>query len=178
MALPGLLIEYLITGAIALIWLYPLIERAGYTQISASNLSLAVPALYVAGMVIDFAAYWLTKPLKKVIRERVEKQYRLTFTGERGTSVARLAKFTLYAPELAKEVGLRSSRDRIARGAIVNMILITIFVTPVWGGLLIVASGGLWWGLEFKSHAFELMAEKELDAKFAAEQTLARGAGR
>ena len=68
MAIRGLLVEYLISGALALPWLYPLLKGLGIDVTQPTVLALFVIGLYGVGMAIDFFAFWLVKPLKPRIR--------------------------------------------------------------------------------------------------------------
>jgi hypothetical protein len=70
MAIPGLLVEYLISGALALVWLAPLLKRVELDVTQANVLPLLVLWLYVVGMVVDFLAFWLVKPIKPMVRRR------------------------------------------------------------------------------------------------------------
>lgn len=152
MAVPGLLIEYLISGALALVWLAPLLKRVELDVTQASMLPLLVLWLYVVGMVVDFLAFWLVKPVKSIIRKRADKELGPpSHQNERSTE--RNVAFALHAPELVKEMAMRSSRDRIARGAIVNASIavalervvsinpptlpLTLWVTAILGLMLI-----------------------------------------
>lgn len=163
MNLPGLLIEYLFSGALALAWMYPFIET--YMKSMPENMwPLLAVGLYVTGMVIDVIAWMLTRPIKPWIRKPIHQKY----TGSKDTEVVsgtlRHAKIALHAPELAKELAMRSSRDRIARGAIVNAILVAIFILPWWVGLvLVIASIIVWVIFEKLSYMYELCAEKVVD---------------
>jgi hypothetical protein len=61
MNIPGLLIEYLVIGSTALLWLLPL---AGVSLTSTESASIGkaaalAPALYVLGMLVDFCAFLL-----------------------------------------------------------------------------------------------------------------------
>lgn len=179
MALPGLLIEYLIVGSLAFAWLYPILKRAGLDSITPSNLPLIVLGLYVVGMMIDFYAFILLRPIKQLVRARADKRYRLTNTSGWGRTAARAAKFSLHAPEIAKEVQMRSSRDRIARGAFINAVLATVLgreLISLWAGLfLIVTSFLMWMVFEFLSYSYEVKAEQALEEKIAAERHKAGG---
>ena len=70
-ALPGLLIEYLISGLVALIWVYPLIPMEVTTN---KSYLIFLPLVYVLGMVVDFVAYWITLGPKIFIREYANKK--------------------------------------------------------------------------------------------------------
>jgi hypothetical protein len=179
MTLPGLLIEYLISGAMALIWLAPLLAIYGVDVVQTGLLPLLAIALYVVGMAIDFLAYWLVMPLKSPVRARAWRKY-----GDSNSempppenSVEREIKFALYAPEIAKEVDMRSSRDRIARGAIVNVLIalaLRIFAddylaaVPVW--ILILTLGlfiAIWWVFQYLSYGYEFKASSAVQRKIS-----------
>src|SRR4030095_216733 len=128
--------------------------------------------LYLVGMAIDFFAWALTRPIKHQIRKRAERRYGIESKLTHGSGVVRQAKFAIYAPELAKEAAMRSSRDRIARGAIINSILATIFFLPVLVGIaLILTSILMWAGFEHVSYSYELKAEEALNEKLQREQS-------
>lgn len=94
MALPGLLIEYLVNGAIALFWALPLIGFAfGPGEIAAAapavvgvsskvggaifGAVILVPLCYVLGMLVDLAAYLATSrlPTKRLSPRSLIKRY-------------------------------------------------------------------------------------------------------
>ena len=64
MTLPGLLIEYLVTGATAFLWLWFLFHHPQVVvpadlrldKIDAAKITLMVPFAYVLGMIIDFVS--------------------------------------------------------------------------------------------------------------------------
>lgn len=166
MAVPGLFIEYLVNGALALVWAYPVLNSMGLGKIDPSYLPLFALGLYVLGMIIDFFAWILTRPIKRMVRRRISNQYGLPPDHEHGQSIAREVKFSIYAPELARAVMMRSSRDRIARGTFLNSILATLFVLPLSIGIIvIVGSFFMWIGFESVSHKFALKAEQALEQK-------------
>jgi hypothetical protein len=73
MQLPGLLIEYLINGSCALIWIGALFVVLGKQLPSLDDkyLILFLPGLYVLGMIIDYVATFTAKALK----DRIEDPY-------------------------------------------------------------------------------------------------------
>jgi hypothetical protein len=165
MAIPGLLIEYLFNGSIALAWLYPLFSTY-FDNVPAVLLPFVVVALYLVGMVIDVVAWALTRPLKRWLRRPVHRKYTGSEDSEAVSGTLRQAKIALHAPDLARELAMRSSRDRIARGAIVNAILAAIFVLPWWAGLPVVIVSVIMWSMfEKLSYMYELCAEKVVDEK-------------
>jgi len=165
MALPGLLVEYLVSGAIAFAWLFPLLQSA-LPRIDAALLPVAFLLLYVLGMAVDYLAWALTRVPKRWIRAWVSRRYGGDGTSERQSGTLRQAKIALYAPDLAKELAMRSSRDRIARGSVVNAILATVFLLPWQFGVPLVAFAMLLWaGFERLSYGYELCAEQVVDEK-------------
>ncbi len=81
----------------------------------------------------------------------------------------RQAKIALYSPELAQELAMPSSRDRIARGPIVNANLSTIFVFPRRMEALLIGSSVNIGAFEKLSYAYELCAERVVDEKLERE---------
>jgi len=66
MEIPGLLVEYLVSGCVALIWLLPLLQVLGYSpQNNPSLAALFLPGLYVLGMVVDFVGWFALGPIKR-----------------------------------------------------------------------------------------------------------------
>jgi hypothetical protein len=175
MTLPGLLIEYLINGATALVWLAPLLASHGIDVFQSGTLPFLIVGLYVFGMVIDFLAYWLVRPLKNVVRKRAWLKHGNGDPQPAGKSMEREIQFSLYAPEIAKEVAMRSSRDRVARGAIANSILALFLehvfhinpqTLPVFAWVSIVVIFVLmWWVFQGLSYGYEFRAAVALDAK-------------
>jgi hypothetical protein len=172
--LPGLLIEYLISGTLALIWLVPVLAVFDFDILDDLPLPLLVVSLYVIGMTVDFVAFWLVKPLKRVPRRWALRKARLEAPATPQHSVTYDVRFALYAPELAKEVAMRSSRDRIARGAIVNAVALTVvtllglahYSYPVLIAL-IVLSTVMWLAFEATSYGFVIRAQHELSEKLS-----------
>ncbi len=129
MQLPGLLIEYLVTGSCALIWIWILFlipgvdlpEGIDVAQIEGVRAAIFVPILYVVGMIVDFLSLILVRPF-------VVKYLR---TGRQSSS-ASTAKIMLRSAELGREYIIRSSRDRIARGIFMNCVITTIVLTVLY----------------------------------------------
>ncbi len=166
MALPGLLIEYLINGAMALVWLYPLLKKYGVPEPPTAYLALCALGLYFVGMVVDIVAWAVTRSVKRKIRKGVAKKYSFTESETTGSAHTWQVKFALYAPEVAKESAMRGSRDRIARGAIINSILATVVVLPLGIGLgCILVSAAMWMSFEQVSYAYELNARRLVEEK-------------
>ena len=67
---------------------------------------------------------------------------------------------------------MRSSRDRVARGALVNAVLATIFVLPLKFGIPVIAVVAvLWYGFESLSYGYELCAETAIKEKMQRSST-------
>jgi len=174
MALPGLLIEYLINGALALLWLSPLLKYLGLPEIHSSYLPIFALGIYVVGMIVDFIAWFVTRPVKYKIRKRIEEKYGIEFKTSLGKSAhLRQAKFAIYAPEISKETAMRSSRDRIARGAIINTVLAiiinsitqNILPTMLLGIPILIISVIMWMSFEKTSYSYELIAMEAIAEK-------------
>jgi hypothetical protein len=179
MALPGLLIEYLINGALALLWLYPLLRKFGLAEIHSSYLPFFALGLYVVGMIVDYIAWVVTRPVKFRIRKRIKASLGVESKSSPGLSHLRQVKFAIYAPEIAKEAAMRSSRDRIARGAIINSILAiiinlilstNIFLTLILGMVALIVCTIMWISFETFSYSYEVKAEQAVDEKIEYEK--------
>jgi hypothetical protein len=170
--LPGLLIEYLVNGSIALIWLHPVFAEF-MPMLSEPLLPLLIAALYVTGMLIDVSAWTITWPVKGLVRKAVHQKYRGNGDPSSASGTKRLAKIILYAPELSREFAMRSSRDRVARGTIVNALMCAILIFPWWAGLpAVIVSISVWIIFEKLSYTFELCAEEILDGKLQGTKVL------
>jgi len=172
MNLPGLLIEYLINGAIALIWLSQTVIFSKITDIDTAGMEiLLIPIAYVIGMFVDYIPWILTNPIKKYIRTnaRLQLSKELSFDPDeyrdRWTEKLKIERdFT----DLNKQIEGRSSRDRIARGTIINLILITIFYWTsihVYGILFIVLAFVIWYKFEKHNYSYEVRVAHSLRTK-------------
>jgi hypothetical protein len=124
--IPGLLVEYLVSGCVALVWLLPLLQVLGYSpQKNPAIAALFLPGLYVLGMVVDFVGWFAFRRLKSRIKRKAYANLKPEF----GTTHAVEIRILIYAPELAQASEMRSSRDRVARGTVVNAILGTVVLT-------------------------------------------------
>jgi uncharacterized membrane protein len=167
MSIPGLLIEYLVNGAFALLVVYHT-EWAPRVLEAGKNLPVLALTLYVVGMAIDILAFVVTLPLKNWVRKGVFSKYRPDQGADQASGTERQARISLYAPELSKELAMRSSRDRIARGLIINSFLATLLLQPIWVGVVATfLAVAMWMSFERLSYMFELCAEKVVDDKLA-----------
>jgi hypothetical protein len=135
MSLPGLLVEYLVVGAMALLWLLPLSGIRLSESIPFESAAALAPAIYVVGMFVDFIAYILLsllptrkyslKTFARWITHRkldIENLKDNALNPLPGQNTRKRIWLQLKAPDIIKEIKERSSRDRIARGALVNIL--------------------------------------------------------
>jgi hypothetical protein len=166
MTLPGLLIEYLVSGALALPWLIVISGLNVNREVPNWQLPLLAVALYVMGMMIDLIAFVLLKPLKWRLRKRIAKRLGIEHKSAVGSAAARLVRLMKYSPEIAREVSARSSRDRIARGVVINAALTVVvlwqFVSWWFAALICLATLGMWLFFEANSYVFELRADEAI----------------
>ncbi|MEM1143121.1 MAG: hypothetical protein AAGI88_11115 [Pseudomonadota bacterium] len=157
-SLPGLLVEYLISGLVTLLWVYPLIPES---VLASESAILFVPLVYVLGMATDFVAYWVTLLPKIGIRELSNRRRETV----RLPTSRRKANILFHSSSLWDEVEKRSSRDRIARGTALNVVPIGIVLEmPTWltsGSFLLFAA--IWAWFEYQSYNFELSALAIID---------------
>ena len=125
-ALAGLLVEYLVIGAVSLIWIFPLtinspafLDLVASKEVCVSILALALPAIYVVGMICDYWGYKITKLkiLGKYGKTGIETEIWGENIDPKSQNIHIYA--TCYEPQLAEEIEARSSRDRVARGSFV-----------------------------------------------------------
>jgi hypothetical protein len=126
MTLPGFFLEYLVTGSCALFWLFGLSRLFNATipvELSAPQVALFAPALYVVGMLIDFCS---RQPLM-AFQDYLEGKKWLKKVDSDGDDSQ--AAIWVQSTELGKQTEIRSSRDRVARGAVGNLLAATIVFT-------------------------------------------------
>ena len=148
MNIPGLLIEYIISGAIAFIWIIILLTNYpsshGFLEENTGVMTLlAIPCAYLFGMLIDKLAFNLVRKYKKRIKlKEINAEYAAElYEGATKEQLLKLVetksltdKMTIDLlldgrKEIADELKWRSSRDRIARGMIINSLLIGLALT-------------------------------------------------
>ena len=188
MPLPGLLIEYLVVGSMALLWVLPLLGIDVSDQIQLGTVATLAPTIYILGMFVDFIAFALLSllpikeySLKHLIRKAVNRDVNeenhsisknLFYENEKRNSAAHIW-LSLESPDLLKEVKERSSRDRIARGAFINILILWLLSATVNTPILIqftyiqwlitsLFSLLVWVTLEQNSYKFELRVGHEL----------------
>jgi hypothetical protein len=139
MNIPGLLIEYLIIGGVSCLWLLPLLLWLGVFPTSESDVLkaiapvIAVPFLYVMGLMIDIPTEKLIERRKDSIRKKMRKEFYDKFKCSKSIIADKIDFATVevmyLSQDLGKESEMRSSRDRIARGTFLNLF-IAAFVFP------------------------------------------------
>jgi hypothetical protein len=99
-----------------------------------------VPFAYVLGMIIDFASILVTDALKwslvqlrrmisRALPNHYENLKRAIEPRKRERAPLSQQQVLLASTELGKQVEMRSSRDRVARGAFLNVLIGTAVVT-------------------------------------------------
>lgn len=182
MQAPGMFIEYLINGSVAMMWLLPILKRFGLqTPEEAAIIALALPGLYVVGMMVDFVGWLVSLGYKKRIRKDIVEKIGLNWE----TRYALQPKLFIYAPDLAKSSEMRGSRDRIARGTFVNVIITTLvfsILSPSLGinlsrlsiimiGVAVTAlCGAMWLRFQRLAYSYELRSMLAVQERFCPAQ--------
>lgn len=172
MQLAASLVGYFVTGCGAILWLVPLLfsQPHDLSQLGTGAVVLLVPLLYAFGMSIDFASNKaLSRLIKRIHATDISKQL--------PDALSETVFVNYRSPELGKALELRSTRDRIARGFLFNLVVAAIVIqfrdmswlwpygrlilSPVVVALVAVAFGA-WWRFEhltfrFKKHAVRVI---------------------
>ena len=123
MSLPGLFVEYLVSGSVAMIWLLPLLFTLLPNASQNENLYLVfIPGLYVLGMAVDYLSWRLTRRYKKRLQQKINQEYGVKEEQMKGLA----EKLLILEPELLSRLDMYSSRDRIARGTALNSAIATL----------------------------------------------------
>lgn len=145
MQLVAAFVEYLITGAISLIWLVPLLAvlqphlpTALHQKFSPAEAfaGILLAGLYAVGLLLDFLAYKIMRQRRKGVRAAqndLNTRYAEVLAGSQFPVYGDHALIWAYAPELAKTLEAYSTRDRIARGVVINLWIAAVvypFVVP------------------------------------------------
>jgi hypothetical protein len=158
MSLPGLLIEYLVSGTLSLVWLYQFVSGP-FLKLEAWQAPLVAAALYVVGMAVDLIAFWSVWYLKPIVHERVARRIGMASQLTRSSSTARQVYIQRSSQVIATELAARSSRDRIARGTFVNVTIAAAIGVPGvsrwWLAVAAVVALGMWCFFESTSHLYE-----------------------
>ena len=123
MKIDGMFIEYLISGGVALIWIYPLTSIIGVNSevfsFEPSVILLAIPLTFTIGMLIDFIALKVLSKQRKKIRHKV---YGDMDTKEM-TFYNTLYELSKINNSLVKHLEMRDTRVRASRGTFINFLL-------------------------------------------------------
>lgn len=130
MALPGLLIEYLLTGVLALVWVWPLLVLLGFDAArlwpdGAVAVVVLVPVAHVLGMLVDTLARALCRGVGHWPDRGLERLGLRSLSGypislRTNESWPDMPSLMILCPDMAVEYRQLSSRDRVARGALFN----------------------------------------------------------
>lgn len=162
------LVEYFVTGCGAILWLVPLLvaQPISFGRFETGAAVVLIPLLYAFGMAIDFASNKLLSGLIKQIHAN-DKSKMLP------RDLSETAFINFRSSRLGQALELRSTRDRIARGFLFNLVVTAVViqfrdVSSLWpyGRLalsialvaMVVVTFGAWWRFErltfqFKKHA-------------------------
>ena len=126
------LLEYLVSGFVALLWLAPLMHRlfgGPMPTPSEASVSLYLPVAYELGIFIDATS--------SVVLERFKvRDYRSSTE-----PYARTARILARSPEhVVKTLQAYAGRDRIARGVLLNAVLaLAVYPFVLSGGVRVAA---------------------------------------
>jgi hypothetical protein len=128
-------IEYFITGAPVLLWVFVVSRIVNFTMDTGTSSYLIValiPLVYLWGMMADFIMSKRLKSRKSSLKAAAYDKLKKDGVKVTPDDIDRLeAKLWIHAVELAKASQWRSVRDRIARGFVLN-IEVTVLLTAVW----------------------------------------------
>ncbi len=132
------LVEHLVVGVVALLWLLPtassfnllpcLVDLDKHKEIL---LAVGVPIAYVVGMYIDVIASLFFLPVRRFLNFG-DKKWRERFFGSHlgsasGVAYDKSAKILIHSPDEAARYMLQlSSREKIARGVALNFLLAAV----------------------------------------------------
>lgn len=120
-------LEYLVVGCIGLLWALPLVASQQRDALASHDkfVVLLVPVVYVLGMCVDFVAEQLLSPVKHLIAKRQDDGGLPDVAEDLGYPSSSVF-VTFKSPELAKDLQGKSTRDRIARGTWLNLLIATL----------------------------------------------------
>lgn len=157
MQLQGLRIEYFINGGISLIWLFPLLKITEITIGDLNNLSFAkvnfviiIPLCYMIGMFISFFSALTFEIKRSKIRKLVFSSH---FPNEHLNQRVILLKTANFNKEVHSILEINLTRQRVVKGNLINLILITI-VSPLY--LIIFNNLSSWFSLSLTIPMFFL----------------------
>lgn len=184
-------VEYLVTGSGAVIWMGIVlgVTLQSVVNLQPAQVALLVPVIYLAGMLADsVAALLLHYPGRRAKRHPLPWQNRAVLVPDLQPRTAWAPFVVLHSAELGQELLFRTSRDRIARGALLNalLILVTMITFPVKrhdllpflpaasvtiaaGAGLVMVTALLWWAAESSTSQFLQTAVTLIEHKLARE---------
>ena len=115
-------------------------------------------------MLVDFAAFIVTFLPKHALRRWADRQYERSEMYRVGASSRRKIRLQLENSDLAAEHERRSSRDRIARGTIINLAMLlptSVAPTSVVVTALLFCSL-MWLRFEYASYTYGVEAQYAL----------------
>lgn len=120
--LSGMLVEYLAIGSTSVVWIALLLIgiKVPIESLSGPILAGMAPSIYVLGMMSDFSGYLIVYKHKKAIRKSIKATSPEHDHLSQKIYIDVMSKY----PEVAKDISIRSSRDRVARGVLPNIPLI------------------------------------------------------
>jgi len=174
MNIPGLLIEYLMTGCMAVLLWYSSLEKVAGTWENSDILGnqvvgalVIIPLVYVIGSIIDFIGTLSLIYPKRIIRNGVRNWWRDAGRPLPDIDDEKLITTYLLSTNhaLGKEFEERSSRDRIARGAAFVLIVsaaIEVYLNNITQSsiyfLIALLLFAVWYRAEKSSFRFKLQA--------------------
>ena len=123
MQLAASLVEYFVTGSGAVLWLIPLLASrpSDLAQLETGTVVLLIPLLYAFGMSIDFSS-------KQLLRGLIRRIHATDKTKLLPSDLSETVFINHRSPDLGKALELRSTRDRIARGFLFNLVAMGIVI--------------------------------------------------
>lgn len=140
------LVEHLVVGVVALLWLLPLADQLALVpNVKISDhkevlIAVGLPVSYVVGMYVDVLASPLTALLRRLLDNCRPGLRASFFGGHLGTpghkSYQRTASILKHSPDEAAKYFLQlSGREKIARGVALNFVMATIVNLAVPHGM-------------------------------------------
>lgn len=133
MQLTAHFVEYLIIGSLSLLWLVPLFPRQllePYLPLAEKSLIALLPSFYCVGMAIDALGHMLTNWHRKHIRAAASHKYSRRYDAPPIEHATADVDLLLLSTELARAAEVRTTRARIARGAVTNALLAAVVWLP------------------------------------------------
>jgi hypothetical protein len=146
MQLKGLHLEYIVTGAISMLWFTQISKFisniSAFPEIPISHsmlLIIFIPCLYIIGLLIDYSMHNILGP----IRNKIKKSSFANSSIIELTAYQRMGKLLKQNQEAINRLEIRKTRDRISRGLLFNIVAfgvvytVLIFANRDWYSLII-----------------------------------------